>query len=107
MPPPEVAHIVALMGGPNAGKTHPVTAVGMAGITHLGRRVRTCSTVEWSVIEQAGRIALSLPRMDLVILDKLGCLRFSQACGALLLYLLSKLCERTREMITTNLGLAE
>ena len=50
----------------------------------------------WSEIRKkaqgkAGRIAASLQRMDLVILDELGYLPFSQAGGALLFHLLSKL----------------
>ncbi len=47
---------------------------------------------------KAGRIALALMRMDLVILDELGYLPFSQAGGALLFHLLSKLYEHTSVM---------
>jgi IstB-like ATP binding protein len=46
-------------------------------------------------------------RMDLVILDELGYLPFSQAGGALLFHLLSKLCEHTSVIITTNLSFSE
>ena len=41
--------------------------------------------------------------MDLVILDELGYLPFSQAGGALLFHLLSRLYEHTSVMIATNL----
>jgi len=45
--------------------------------------------------------------MDLVILDGLGYLPFSQAGGALLLHQLSMPYEHTSVMITSNLDFAE
>jgi DNA replication protein DnaC len=110
----QAAHNAVLVGGPGTGKTHLATAIGVAGITKHGRRVRFYSTVDLvNTLEQekgqgkAGRIAASLLRMDLVILDELGYLPFSQAGGALLFHLLSKLYEHTSVMITTNLDFAE
>ena len=108
------AQNVVLIGGPGTGKTHLATALGISGVTQHSKRVRFYSTVDLvNALEQeksqgrAGRIAMSLGRMDLVVLDELGYLPFSQAGGALLFHLLSKLYEHTSVMITTNLTFAE
>jgi DNA replication protein DnaC len=110
----EDAQNAVLIGGPGTGKTHLATALGISGLTHHGKRVRFYSTIDLvNALEQekaqgkAGRIVLSLMRMDLVILDELGYLPFSQAGGALLFHLLSKLYEHTSVLITTNLTFAE
>lgn len=84
------AQNAVLIGGPGTGKTHLATALGIAGLSRHAKRVRFYSTVDLvNALEQekaqgrAGRIAMSLVRMDLVVLDELGYLPFSQAGGAL------------------------
>jgi DNA replication protein DnaC len=108
------AHNVVFIGGTGTGKTHLATALGVSGISQYGKRVRFYSTVDLvNLLERekaegrAGKLAFALMRMDLVILDELGYLPFSQAGGALLFHLLSKLYEHTSVMITTNLTFAE
>ena len=110
----DAAQNAVFIGGPGTGKTHLATAIAVSGIASQGKRVRFYSTVDLvNALEQekaqgkAGRIATSLLRLDLVVLDELGYLPFSQAGGALLFHLLSRLYEHTSVMITTNLDFAE
>lgn len=108
------AQNVVLIGGPGTGKTHLATSIGIEAIQQMGKRVRFFSTVELVnqlELEKAagkqGQLAYRLMYVDLVILDELGYLPFSQTGGALLFHLLSKLYEHTSVMITTNLSFTE
>lgn len=103
---------VIFVGGPGTGKTHLASAIGIKAASN-GLRVRF-----WNVLDLVNKLELDkenkahklTPQMikhDVVILDELGYLPFSQKGGSLLFHLISQLHEHTSIMITTNLAFSE
>ena len=81
-------NVVFVGARPGTGKAQLASAIGIQAIVQLHRRARFFSTTELAnalknekQLGEAWQIASSLMRTDLVILDEMGYLPFSQTVG--------------------------
>ena len=104
---------IVLVGGTGTGKTHLALALSTREI-RKGYKSRFFNLVDLAnqlecekAAGHAGRLACSIEKMDVLVLDELGYLPFSKNGGQLIFHLLSKIHSNTSIIITTNLTFSE
>lgn len=104
---------IALIGGIGTGKTHIAISLGLSAC-HQGYRVRFYTVsglinelVEASEAHRLSKLESNLMRYQLIILDELGFVPFSQSGAQMLFGFISQRYQRGSLIITTNLGFAE
>lgn len=104
---------IVLVGGTGTGKTHLALALSTRAV-RKGYKSRFFNLVDLAnqlecekAASHAGRLACSIEKMDVLVLDELGYLPFSKNGGQLIFHLLSKIHSNTSIIITTNLTFSE
>ena len=105
-------NIIAI-GGTGTGKSHLAISIAAKAV-RKGYKARFFSLVDLAnqlerekVDGVSGRLASQMEKMDILVLDELGYLPFSQNGGQLIFHLLSKIHATTSLIITSNLIFSE
>jgi DNA replication protein DnaC len=104
---------VLLLGNPGLGKSH--IAIGLAlAACRQGRKVRFYNVaglindlIKAQQEHQLSRVMAQIGRNELIVLDELGFIPFTQTGAQLLFQFCSSLYERVSVIITTNLRFAD
>jgi DNA replication protein DnaC len=109
----EKAENAVFVGAIGTGKTHLATAIGLAACEQ-GRRVRffTAASLINDLLEAAEQHRLSrleniLMKQDLIIIDELGFVPFSQQGSQMLFSFISQRYLQSSIMVTTNLAFTD
>jgi DNA replication protein DnaC len=104
---------IILIGGTGTGKTHLAIALSARAVRR-GYKAKFFNLVDLAnqlecekTSGHIGKLACSLQKIELLILDELGYLPFSKNSAQLIFHLLSKIHLNTSIIITTNLMFSE
>ncbi len=107
------AEPIILLGNPGLGKSHVASGLGLAACRQ-GRRVRfyhaaglVNDLIKAQQEYQLSRVMTQLCKLEVLVLDELGFIPFTQTGAQLLFQVCSALYERVAVILTTNLRFAE
>jgi len=107
------AEPIILLGNPGLGKSHVASGLGLAACRQ-GHRVRfynaaglVTDLIKAQQEYQLSRVMTQFGKLEVLVLDELGFIPFTQTGAQLLFQVCSALYERVAMIITTNLRFAE